>query len=87
MNEAKLLLFIIFNGKPGGSIEESLSSICPNGIVAGVQQNAWMDDRTMKIPYETVLKVGFNNFDGCGGLLLGDSVCRKSNELKNRLQS
>ena len=52
-----------------------------------MQQKAWMDDRTMTIWYEKVLKVHLNNFDWCLGLLLNDFVCHESNELKNRLQN
>ena len=62
MNRTKLRLFVIFKGKPRGSIEKSLSIICPKEIIAFEQQTACMDDRTMKIWYEKVLKMHLNNF-------------------------
>ena len=56
------------------------------GIIACVQQNAWTDDRTMKIWDKKVLKVHLKYFDGCAGLLLDDFECHKSNDFIDRLR-
>ena len=52
-----------------------------------MQQNAWMDGKTMKVWHKKVLKVHLKYFDGCAGLSLDDFVCRKSNDLIDRLRS
>ena len=51
-----------------------------------VQQNTWMDGRIMKDGRKN-FKGDLNNFDRYAGLLLDDFVCRKSNNLKNSIQS
>ena len=47
MDGTKLLLFVIFKGKPNGNIEKNLSGILPAGVFGCTQSKAWCDERAM----------------------------------------
>ena len=87
MDGSKRPLFVIFKGKPGGSIEKQLPLIIPAGIVGCVQAKGWMDDRTMSIWNERVYKPHISTCNGDSGLLLDDFICHKSQVLKNKLET
>ena len=70
MDGSKLPLFVIFKGTPGGNIERSLNSTLPDGIFGCVQPKAWMDNRTMTIWYNSVVKPYISGYNGTTGLLL-----------------
>ena len=77
MDGSKLLLFVIFKGTPVGSIARSLPSILSDGVIGFVQAKAWMDNRTMNIWYNTVIKPYIAGYSGCSGLLLDDLKCHQ----------
>ncbi len=87
MDGTKLPLFVIFEGKPGGTVEKQLPDTVPDCIVACVQRKALMDDLTMRIWYDRVYKPHISNCQGQSGLLLDDFFCHKSQDLKNKMES
>ena len=87
MDSSKLPFFVIFKGKPGGTIEKQLPQIISAGIVRCVQAKGWMDDRTTSIWYERVYKPHISTCDGESGLLLDDFICQESQVLKNKLET
>ena len=85
MDGTKLPLFVIFKGMPGGSVEKSLPSILPDGVIGCVQKKGWMDNRTMAIWYSNVYKPHIADCTGQSALLLDDFVCHKSADISNAL--
>ncbi len=73
----KSLLFIIFQGRPDGSIEESPPVLLPDGVDGCVLKEGWMDNRTNKIWYNTVQKYYCEAYDGESALLLDDFICHE----------
>ncbi len=86
MDGRKLPSFVIFKGTPGGSIERSLPSILPDGVIGCVQAKAWMDNRTMKIWYKNTIKPYIAGYSGCSGLLLDDFKCHYSESFNSILE-
>ena len=85
MDGTKLHFFVIFKGKPGGSVERSLPYILPADAIGCVQLKAWMDDRTMSISYQKVFRAYMETHDGNVGLLLDDFICHKSDTLQSQM--
>lgn len=48
-NCTSLPLFIIFQGEPGGIVEEQLANILPQKVHGCCQPKGWLDDRDLKI--------------------------------------
>ncbi len=86
MDGSKLPLFMIFISMPGGSIKRSLPSILPDGVIGCVQAKAWMDNRTMNIWYNTIIKLYIAGYSGCSGLLLDDFKCHYSESFNSILE-
>ena len=78
MDGSKFSLFVIFKGTPGGSVERSLNSTLPDGIIGCVQPKAGMDNKTMTIWYNSVVKPYIAGYNGTTGLLLDDFNCHHS---------
>ena len=85
MEGTKLNLFVIFKGEPGGSVEKQIPEIYPERIIGCVQEKSWMDNMTMQIWYNEVYKSYIADADRKSCLLLGDFICRKSQELTKKL--
>ena len=85
MDGTKLPLFVIFKGKPVGSVEKQITEIFPEGIIGCVQEKLWMDNRKMQIWNNEVYKPYIADADRKSGLLLGNFLCRKSQELTKKL--
>ena len=86
MDGTKLPLFVILKGKPGGSVDKRLPQILPDSVFGCVQPKALMDNRTMRICYDSVFKPYITQHNGEAGLLLDDFICHKSDALKNALK-
>ena len=85
MDGAKLPLFVILKGLPGGRIEKSLTSELPEGLVGCVQRKGWMDNRTIDLWYERVFKPYVSGCTERSGLLLDDFKCHRNSELVTKM--
>ena len=83
---SKLPLLVIFKGTPVGSVERSLSSKLPAGIMSCVQSKAWIDNRTMTIRYNSVIKPYIAGYNGSTGLLLDNFKCHHNENFTSLLE-
>lgn len=74
---AKLPLFLIFKGKPGGRIARELDRMqLPANVIATVQEKAWMDMRCMDIWFDKIWRP-YAESTGKSVLLLDHFECHR----------
>ena len=85
MDGIKLLLFVIFKGKPNGNIEKDLPSIMAPGMLGCTQSKAWCDELAMLKWYDSVQKPYTADYDGESGLLLDSCKVHTMESLMERM--
>ena len=68
-------------------MDKRLLQRLPTGVFGCVQPKSWMDNRTMRICFDSVFKPYITQCDGEAGLLLDDFTCHKSEALKNEFRN
>lgn len=83
----KLPLFIVFKGKSDGYIARRLQRTrLPEGIIAVVQENAWMDSRVLDVWFEKVYRP-YAESVGNAVLLLDKYKCHSGQEFVDKARA
>lgn len=82
-----LPLCFAFKGVLGGSVENQILDIVPEGIVPCVQKKAWADDKVLHIWYDKVYMPYIGAGESTSSLFLDDFINHKSDSLKQCLNS